>query len=284
MIWRAGKFTFRFPRPAMVMGVINITPDSFSDGGRYFEPEKAADRARELIAEGADIIDIGGESTRPQAEPVSEAEELRRVIPVLERLRGISVPISIDTYKAAVARVAADAGAAIVNDVGASPEHGGMWALVQERRLGYVTMHIRGTPQTMQSQSVYGNITAEVADFLRKRLIELQTFGVNLEQVALDPGIGFAKTPGDNLTLLRNLGVFKCLARPLLLGISRKSFIGKITHATSADRLPGSLAGAVWAVQNGAQIIRAHDVGPTVQALRMVEAILNENRECSGES
>jgi dihydropteroate synthase len=284
MIWRAGRFTFCFPRPAMVMGVINITPDSFSDGGRYLEAEKAADRARELVAEGADIIDIGGESTRPQAEPVSEAEELRRVIPVIERLQGISVPISIDTYKEGVASAAADAGAAIVNDVGASPNHAGMWELVRERQLGYVTMHIRGTPQTMQRQSQYGNITSEVADFLRKRLIELQTFGVNLEQVAVDPGIGFAKTPGHNLALLRNLGIFKCLARPLLLGISRKSFIGKVANATSADRLPGSLAGAVWAVQNGAQIIRAHDVGATVQALRMVEAILNENRECFGES
>lgn len=284
MKWRAGKFSFCFPRPAVVMGVVNITPDSFSDGGRYIEPGKAADRALQLISEGAEIVDIGGESTRPDADPVSESEELRRVIPVIERLQGITVPISVDTYKPVVARAAAEAGATIINDVGVTREFAAMWELVRERQLGYVAMHMRGTPQTMQQESDYQNITVEVADFLRKRLIELQAFGVSLEQVALDPGIGFAKTARHNLTLLGNLESFRCLARPLLLGISRKSFIGKIIGSDIEDRLPGSLAGAVWAVQNGAQIIRAHDVGATVQALRMIEAILSENQQCSGES
>jgi dihydropteroate synthase len=283
MNWRAGQFNIKFPRPALVMGVVNVTPDSFSDGGCYFETEAAVDRAHQLVSEGAEILDIGGESTRPNAEPVCAEEELRRVIPVIERLQGISVPISIDTYKPAVARAAVEAGAAIVNDVGAGQNRAEMWSLVAEMRLGYVAMHMRGTPLTMQDNTEYNDVTAEVAEFLRKRLIELQTFGVSLEQVVLDPGIGFAKKLEHNLALLRDLGILRCLARPLLLGISRKSFIGRVVGGKGGDRLPGSLAGAVWAVQNGAQIIRAHDVAPTVQALRMVEAILTENQQCSGE-
>ena len=296
MLFRARQFEFRFPRPALVMGIVNVTPDSFSDGGKFFSPAKAVAHALELVAQGAEILDIGGESTRPGAEPVSEAEELRRVIPVIEKLakllnktgrdallrvrvgRQVSsakpVLISIDTMKPAVARAALQAGASIVNDVAASRSDGAMWKVVAEFRAGYICMHAQGGPQTMQKNPAYQNVVRDVGEFFRERLGQLNAVGVSSDQVVLDAGIGFGKTLEDNLQLLANLRRFTKLRRPLLLGVSRKSFIGKLLGANLNERLPASLACATLAVADGVQIIRAHDVAETVQAVRLAEALL----------
>jgi dihydropteroate synthase len=272
---RARKFNFVFPRPAMVMGIVNVTPDSFSDGGRYLDPGAAVAHALRLVAEGAEILDIGGESTRPGAEPVSEAEELRRVMPVIEQLAGrVNVPVSIDTAKPGVARTALGAGASVVNDVAANREDDEMWRVVAEAGAGYVCMHMQGTPRTMQANPDYADVTGEVAGFFHERLHRMNDCGVNPDQVILDVGIGFGKTLEHNLQLLASLRDFGTLARPLLLGVSRKSFIGKLLGAEVAARLPASLACACFAVEAGAHIVRTHDVAETVQAIRMTEAIL----------
>jgi dihydropteroate synthase len=257
------------------MGVVNVTPDSFSDGGRYLEPGTAVERALELVRQGADILDVGGESTRPLAEPVSETEELHRVLPVLEQLRGkVQVPVSIDTMKPAVALAALDAGAAIVNDVGAALEQEPMWRLVAERGAGYVCMHMQGTPRTMQLHPEYANVEAEVGAFFSERLSRLARCGVQPEQIILDPGIGFGKTAEHNLRLLACVNRFARLERPLLIGVSRKSFLGKVTGAEVQERVPAGLACVCLAVAGGAHMFRTHDVAETVQALRMAEAIL----------
>ncbi len=280
MLLRARQFEFTFPRPALVMGIVNVTPDSFSDGGRFFDPLLAIAHAHQLAAGGADLLDIGGESSRPGAEPVSEAEELRRVMPVIQALAGrVRVPLSIDTVKPAVARAALDAGASLVNDTGANRDDPALWRLVAETGAGYICMHMRGTPQTMQRQADYDDVVREVGDFFAERLLRLHLAGVAPEQVVLDPGIGFAKTAPHNLQLLAGLPGLKRFRRPLLVGVSRKSFIGTLLPAANAaGRLPGSLACACWAVQAGAQIIRAHDVPETVQALRLTEALLATTR------
>ena len=277
MLLRARQFEFEFPRPAMLMGIVNVTPDSFSDGGKFFDASRAVEHALQLVAEGADIIDIGGESTRPGAVPVPEEEELSRVLPVIRELvqvRRISVPVSIDTMKPAVARAAIEAGASIVNDVTGHRDYMGMWLLVRETNAAYVLMHMQGTPQTMQRNPCYGNVTRDVSKFYDERLTRLRECGVSSEQIILDPGIGFGKTCEHNLELLAGLGHFRTYQRPVMVGASRKGFIGQVTGAKeSAERLPGSLACACAAVQAGAQIIRTHDVAATRQALRMTEAI-----------
>lgn len=271
----ARQFEFTFPRPALVMGILNVTPDSFSDGGQYFETDAAVARALQLEAEGADILDIGGESTRPYAVPVDESEELRRTIPVIERLAGrLKVPISIDTMKVGVARAALAAGASIVNDVGASRTDPTMWQLVAENRAGYVCMHMQGTPQTMQVHPAYADVVADVRRFFADRLRQLSGCGVSREQIILDPGIGFGKTVEHNLLLLGALRQFGDLARPLLLGVSRKSFLESVTGAGPGARLPAALACASLAVAAGVQALRTHDVAATVQAVRMTEAIM----------
>jgi dihydropteroate synthase len=274
MILRARRFTFVFPRPTLVMGVLNVTPDSFSDGGRHFDPADAVAHGRSLVAAGADLIDIGGESTRPGALPVAEAEELRRVLPVVETLAGeLAVPISIDTVKPAVARAALDAGASLVNDVGANRTDEALWRLVAESGAGYVCMHMRGTPQNMQHDPRYGDVVAEVHAFFADRLARLRTAGVVPEQVVLDIGVGFGKTLAHNLQLLRALRGFTKWERPLLVGASRKSWIGQLTGAPVERRDPGSLACACLAAARGARLIRTHDVAATVQALRVAEAL-----------
>ena len=256
------------------MGVVNVTPDSFSDGGRFLDPAAAVAHALELVEQGADILDIGGESTRPGAEPVSEAEELRRVMPVLEQLAGrVAVPVSIDTMKPAVARAALRAGASVVNDVAANREDDAMWRVVAEERAGYVCMHMRGTPRTMQSDPVYADVVREVGAFFEERMRRLGDCGVAAEQTILDVGIGFGKTLEHNLKLLGALGGFTKPGRPLVLGASRKSFLGKLPGAEPGERLPASLACACLAVQAGVQMIRTHDVKATVQAVRLVEAV-----------
>lgn len=260
----------------MVMGIVNVTPDSFSDGGKFLDVETAVRHALKLAGEGAAILDIGGESTRPGAKPVPENEELRRVIPVIEKLAPkVKIPLSIDTMKPAVARAALDAGASIVNDVGAAHrDENEMWQIVAEFHAGYVCMHAQGKPETMQKNPHYQDVVREVREFFVRRLEKLAAAGVAPEQVLLDPGIGFGKTAEHNLALLAHLASFTTLRRPLLLGVSRKSFLGTISGAGANERLPAALACATLAVESGAHIIRAHDVLETVQALRMAEAVL----------
>ena len=275
MFFRARQFEFVFPRPALVMGVVNVTPDSFSDGGKYFDTNAAIAHALALVAQGAEILDVGGESTRPGAKPVNEAEELRRVIPVIEKLAAkVEIPLSIDTMKPSVAHAALQAGASIVNDVAANRDDDAMWRVVAECQAGYVCMHAQGSPQTMQENPVYADVVCEVGDFFRERLKKLNACGIFADQVVLDVGIGFGKTVEHNLQLLANLHRFTTMARPLLIGVSRKSFIGKLFGADLNERLPASLACACLAIQSGAQIIRAHDVAETVQAVRMTETVL----------
>ena len=257
------------------MGIVNVTPDSFWDGGKFHVEDKAVSHALDLVQQGAEMLDIGGESTRPGAEPVSEAEELRRVIPVIERLAAqVKVPISIDTMKPSVAQAALAAGASIINDVAAHRSDDAMWRVVAETGAGYVAMHMQGLPQTMQAQPTYSDVTREVADFFHERMQRLNAAGVDADQVVFDVGIGFGKTLEHNLRLLAAMRGFTKSGRPLLLGVSRKSFIGTLTGAGVEDRLSGSLACTCLAIEAGVQIIRTHDVAETVQAVRMTEAIL----------
>lgn len=279
MILRAREFEFRFPRPALVMGIVNVTPDSFFDGGRYLDPSAAVAHARRLIEQGADIIDIGGESTRPGASPVSEAEELRRVMPVIEELTSrIKVPISIDTVKPAVAQAALAAGASIVNDVAANRADRALRSLVAEAGAGYVCVHMQGTPQTMQLNPTYADVVREVSEFFSAGLRQLRDCGMDAEQIIFDPGIGFGKTVEHNVQLLGAMRTFASLQRPLLIGVSRKSFIGKLLGEELAARLPAALACACLGVSAGVHIVRTHDVAETVQAIRMAEAILAKRK------
>jgi len=272
MVFRARQFEFVFPRPALVMGIVNVTPDSFSDGGSCFDSRKAVKHALVLIEQGAEILDIGGESTRPNAKPVSEKEELRRVIPVIQRIaEKIKIPLSIDTMKPAVARAALAAGASIVNDVAANRGDDEMWRIVAEFRAGYICMHASPALHKLEKQK---RIVHEVGRFFRERLKKLNAYGVSSDQVVFDVGIGFGKTLEQNLQLLAGLRSFTKLKRPLLLGVSRKSFIGKLLGAEVNERLPASLACASLAVADGVQIIRTHDVAETIQAVRMTESIV----------
>ena len=278
MVFRARNFEFVYPRPVAVMGVVNVTPDSFSDGGRFSSTDAAVAYALEQEAQGAEILDIGGESTRPNAEPVSEEEELRRVLPVIQKLAGSTKAIlSIDTMKPRVARAALAAGASIVNDVAAHRNGPAMWEVVAEFRAGYVCMHAQGTPRTMQKNPVYADVVREVGVFFGERLKILEASGVATDQVVLDPGIGFGKSTEHTLQLLASLRKFVKLGRPVMVGISRKSFIEKLSGGKSNERLPGSLACATLAVADGVQFIRTHDVLETVRAVRMAEAILKQN-------
>jgi dihydropteroate synthase len=278
MIFRARQIEYRFPRPVVVMGIVNVTPDSFSDGGKFLDADAAVAHALELAAQGAEILDIGGESTRPGARPVSEGEELRRVLPVIEQLAARSKAVlSIDTMKPAVARAALAAGASIVNDVGAVRNNNEMWEAVSEFHAGYVVMHAPNSPG-MTSDPGYTDVVREVGEFFSERMITmLNETGIAAEQVVLDPGIGFGKTLEHNLQLLASVRSFTKWRRPLLLGVSRKSFIEKLTGARLNERLPASLACATLAVKSGVNFIRVHDVAETVQAMRMTEAILQKS-------
>jgi len=275
MLLRARQFEFAFPRPVLLMGVVNATPDSFYDRGRFATSEAAIQQALRLAGEGAEIIDIGGESSRPRANPVSEAEELRRVLPVFEALAGaVSVPLSIDTVKPGVARAALRAGASIINDIAANRDDPEMWRVAAETGAGYVLVHMQGSPGTMQENPRYEDVVLEVGGFFEDRLSRLRACGVNAEQVLLDVGIGFGKRTEDNLRLLAQLRRFTKWERPLLLGASRKSFMGSLVGAKIEERLPPSIACACWGVENGAQVIRCHDVAATRHAVRMTEALM----------
>jgi dihydropteroate synthase len=257
------------------MGIINVTPDSFSDGGRYFDTERAIARGLELAADGADILDVGGESTRPGSLPVPEAEELRRVVPVVGALRKrTTCLLSVDTTKAAVARAALDAGADIVNDTSAFRFDPAMPGEVARSGAGVILMHMKGTPLTMQRSPRYGDLLDEVRAFLGERIRVAEAAGIPRERVVVDPGIGFGKTFEDNLVLLRRQEFFHELGRPLLLGFSRKAFLGRLLGLPPEERLEGTIAAAVLSVERGAHILRVHDVGPVARAVRAAEAIL----------
>lgn len=261
----------------LIMGILNVTPDSFSDGGRFFSLQSAVERARQLIREGADIVDIGGESTRPGAQPVPEEEELRRVIPVIRAIRKESaVPISVDTYKAAVAEAALDAGANIVNDISALRFDPHMVTVVARARVPVVLMHMLGDPRTMQQNPVYTDVVREIKEFLRERMAFARAHGI--ERIIIDPGIGFGKTVEHNIEILRRLGELQELQCPILIGTSRKSFIGRLGSPESEPlpidhRLEGTIASNLIAVLNGAQIVRVHDVAPMKRALAILDAV-----------
>ena len=275
MLWRCRQFSFSFPRPALVMGIVNVTPDSFWDGGHFRETSHAVRHALELVGDGADLLDIGGESTRPGAQPVSVAEELDRVLPVIEALVSqVSVPISVDTRKPEVARAALAAGASIVNDVGAAGSDAELWNSVAAAGAGYIAMHLQGDPASMQDAPQYDDVVTTVLGFFKDRLQGLAAAGVNPDQVVLDPGIGFGKNLGHNLDLLAHLHTLKSPGRPLLVGVSRKSFMGTLLGLEASQRLAAGLACTHWALREGATIFRTHDVSATVQGLRMTEALL----------
>jgi dihydropteroate synthase len=257
-----------------LMGVVNVTPDSFSDGGLYLDPAAAVAHGRELVAAGAEILDVGGESTRPGAEPVGAEEELRRVVPVIRELRGLGCEISVDTSKAPVAAAAIDAGAGIVNDVTALRGDPEMAALCAESGATLVLMHMLGEPRTMQDEPRYGDVVAEVRAFLAERLEAAVAAGIAAEDVWLDPGIGFGKTPAHNMELLRRLGELRRLGRPLVIGTSRKSFIGRVDGSGPGERLGGTIASSVLAAADGAEVLRVHDVAEVGQALAVAAAIL----------
>lgn len=269
MLLHCGSFHFDLSRP-VVMGIVNITPDSFSDGGRFFSSGAAIDHAHELIAEGADILDVGGESTRPGAQPVGVQQELDRVLPLVEALRG--VPVSIDTWKPEVMRAALAAGACMVNDVNALLAEGALAAVAQSEA-AVCLMHKQGDPQTMQQQPHYQDVIAEVSDFLRGRIAAAEAAGIARERIAIDPGFGFGKTLAHNLDLLRGLDRLRELGVPVLAGLSRKSMLGAITGREVGDRVSASVAAALIAVQRGAAIVRVHDVRATVDALKIWNAV-----------
>ncbi len=268
----------------LVMGIVNVTPDSFSDGGRFTDPSVAVDHALGLVADGADILDIGGESTRPGAAPVSTADELARVLPVVAALaKQTTVPLSIDTMKATVAQHCLDAGAAIVNDVSGLTADPAMPAAVAAMGAGVVVMHMQGTPQTMQANPTYGDVVAEVAKFLEARLHALAGAGISPDAVCLDPGIGFGKTLDHNLILLAHLDAVARLGRPVCLGVSRKGFIGQLCGRKADERLAGSLAVACFAAARGAaHVLRVHDVAATRDAAVLLDAIDRSRREPAG--
>jgi dihydropteroate synthase len=274
MILHCGNFQLNLFRP-LVMGIINVTPDSFSDGGRHLDLEAALAHARQLIDEGADILDIGGESTRPGALPVSVQQEMDRVLPVLEGLRDASVPISVDTRKPEVMRAAIAAGAQMVNDISALSDVAAMDAIVSSD-VAVCLMHKQGDPQTMQSQPHYQNVVAEVADYLRKRIAAAESAGIQRNRIVIDPGFGFGKTLEHNLTLLRELHELTELGVPVLAGLSRKSMLGALTGQEVSRRLPASIAAALIAVQRGAAIVRVHDVKETAEALKILNAVNGE--------
>jgi dihydropteroate synthase len=257
-----------------LMGVVNVTPDSFSDGGLYLDPDAAVAHGRDLADAGAEILDVGGESTRPGAEPVAAEEELRRVVPVIEGLRDLDCQISVDTSKAIVAAAALDAGATIVNDVTALRGDLEMASLCAERGATVVLMHMLGEPRTMQEDPRYDDVVAEVKAFLAERLEAATAAGIAEERVWLDPGIGFGKTAAHNMELLRRLGELRERGRPLVIGTSRKSFIGKVDGSAADERLGGTIASSVLAATEGAEVLRVHDVAEVRQALAVAAAIL----------
>jgi dihydropteroate synthase len=276
-IWKIAGRELDLAQRGMIMGVVNVTPDSFSDAGEFLDPQRAGEHARRLIAEGADMIDIGGESTRPGSEPVPLKEERARVLPVLEALRSetAKVFLSVDTSKPAVARAALEAGASVVNDVtGARNDE--MCRLVAERGCALIIMHMQGEPRTMQLRPHYADVVAEIAVFFRQQFERAISFGIDPMAIAFDPGIGFGKTLEHNLELLRNLERLRVNDRPLVVGVSRKGFLGKMIHSNEMDdRLAPTVAWTALLRERGADVLRVHDVKPNRAALRVAEALMS---------
>ncbi len=275
LVWRCRDHHFACGERTLVMGIVNVTPDSFSDGGRSFEPDDAVKHALQLAADGADILDIGGESTRPGADPVSAEEEISRVVPVIERVSAEApeLVLSVDTRKSQVARAAMEAGASIVNDVSAGSDTE-MFALVRESGAGLVLMHMQGDPATMQEEPRYDDVVGDVKDFLAGRIGAAVAGGVPRDHLCADPGIGFGKTTAHNLALLHDLGTFRELRVPVLVGVSRKRFLGELTGVSEpAERLEGTAGAVAWCAAAGVDIVRVHDVKEMTRVVRVVDAI-----------
>jgi dihydropteroate synthase len=276
LVWK--NFCLDFSKKTYIMGILNITPDSFSDGGLYFDKFSAIDRAHRMAEEGADIVDIGGESTRPGSEPISIEEELRRTIPVIEAIADkIKVPISIDTYKSEVAKAALDAGATMVNDISGLRFDTKMPEVVSEYKVPVVIMHIRGKPKDMQQDPVYEALIPEIMDYFRIGLKIATQRGISEDKIIIDPGIGFGKTSEHNLEIINNLREFTPLEKPILVGLSRKAFIGKILgDASATERLEGTVAVVAISIMNGANMIRVHDVKEMVKVAKVADAVKRE--------
>ncbi len=271
-----GTQTIALPARPLIMGILNITPDSFSDGGEFFTPEQAVDHFFRLVDEGAEIIDLGGESSRPGAEPVDIGEEWRRIGPVLSRVAGkATVPISVDTYKAEIARRAADSGASVINDISALRFDPEMAGTIAKSGVSAILMHMRGTPRNMQQNPDYGDVVREIREFLAERAGVAAAAGVDPEKIIIDPGIGFGKTLVHNLHILNRVEEFAGLGYPVLVGASRKSLIGKISNVDEKDRIEGSIAVAVLMARAGVQIVRVHEVKQTRRALEICAAVTN---------
>ena len=273
-IWRIGERVFDCSERTLVMGILNVTPDSFSDGGRFLDRATAVAHATRMVDDGADILDVGGESTRPGSTPVSADEELERVHPVIERLAELhpAVPISIDTRKTDVAAEALDAGATIVNDVSAGADPA-MFDLVRDREAAVVLMHMQGDPTTMQEGPHYDDVVGEVHEYLRQRIEAAELAGIDPERIAIDPGIGFGKDLDHNLELMHGVDALLDLGRPVLVGPSRKKFIGTILDLPEEERVEGTVGAVVWMVGRGAHLVRVHDVKEVVRAVRVSDAI-----------
>lgn len=281
MVWKARNVTLTFERP-LIMGILNLTPDSFYDGGRFLNPEVALEQAFRLVQDGADILDLGAESTRPGAKPVSDWDELKRLLPVLDALKGqIQIPISVDTTKSSVARQALEHGAQIINDVSGLCQDPNVASVVKDFGAGIILMHRRGTPETMQLMTDYGDLVEDISRELSKSVAIAESYGIHQHQIVLDPGIGFSKTAEQNLEILERLSEFKRLGRPILVGPSRKSFIGAITKAAPDKRLFGTVAASVLAFERGANILRVHDVWAVKEAILVADAILNSGKKIS---
>jgi dihydropteroate synthase len=276
LAWK--DFLLDFSKKTYIMGILNVTPDSFSDGGLYFDKSIAIKRAIQMVEDGADIIDIGGESTRPGSEPIPVEEELRRVIPVIKKLaKEIGIPISIDTYKSEVAKRALDAGASIINDISGLRFDPEMVRVVSEYKVPVVIMHIKGTPKDMQVNPVYEALIPEIIDYLRASIRLAMNSGIPEDKIIIDPGIGFGKTFDHNLKIINKLREFTFLEKPILIGPSRKAFIGKILGDVPVeDRLEGTAAAVAISIMNGANIIRAHDVKEMIRVVKVVDAIRRE--------
>ena len=272
--WRCGRFLFEPRKRPLVMGILNTTPDSFSDGGQYQSAKAAIAHAERMIDSGVDIIDIGGESTRPGAEPVSLQEELDRVMPVIESLVDCGVALSIDTYKSETMKAALNAGIDCVNDIWGLRQAGAAQVVSDHPECGVVLMHMQRDPQTMQFDPHYDDVIAQVSDFLVERANALTKLGISLDRIALDPGFGFGKSLEHNLTMLSQFERFTQLDFPVLAGISRKSMLGKLTGRDTDDRLAASIAAVIMAADRGARIVRVHDVAETIDALKLWEAVL----------
>jgi len=266
--------SFDFSERTFIMGILNVTPDSFYDGGKFSNLDEAVKKGTKMAEEGADIIDIGGESTRPRSEPISLEEELSRVIPVIERLsKEIEIPLSIDTYKSFVAKKALDSGASMINDISALRFDPEMEKIASEYKVPIVLMHIKGTPKNMQDDPYYDDVMKEISSYLKESITIAKDAGIEEDKIIIDPGIGFGKRLEDNLDILKNLSILKTLEKPILVGPSRKSFIGKVLDLPPEERLEGSLGALAVAIFNGANLVRVHDVKESLRVAKLVDAI-----------